>query len=347
MGDCCSQDKHSKLVRPTWDNFGKYEVGIKAASDETIRQFVYAVAPLLATYKIAFIDKHHIDLHRTSAKFVSQELVNVQLLSQGHSMQFEESLFPNEYHRRALLGQQDLVLVNANHFPCKYSITLMEEKNLIFIDNSIFQVGEKDRFVSFVKGEMEANMPKLNGLVLAGGKSTRMGKDKGLLDYHGKPQREHVKDILSKFCEEVYFSARSEQAIASKNVIEDRFLNMGPMGGILSAMMHQPEQAWLIVACDLPLVDIQTLQFLVTHRNPSKIATAFLDPEGQFPEPLITIWEPKSYPLLLHFLGLGYSCPRKVLINSDIELIKAPNIHALANANEPKDYEKIRSELTN
>lgn len=345
MGDCCSQEKHSKLVRATWGKFGKNEIGIKASSDELIRDLIRQITPALSKYKVVFLDKYRIELENLSQTHLPQDLVNVQFLLQGYAVQFEANRFPNEYHVRSLFEEQDLVLVNANHFPCEYVVAITEQKNVTFIDNSIFQINEIERFTNFITSEIEGNIPKLNGLVLAGGKSTRMGADKGLLDYHGKPQREYVYDLLSGLCEEIYFSVRAEQQVIGKNVVEDRFVNMGPMGGILSALMTNPERAWLVVACDLPLVDSKTLQFLVNERNASKIATAFLDPEAQFPEPLIAIWEPKSYAFLYHFLSLGYSCPRKVLINSDIALIKVPDNHVLANANEPSDYEKIRQEI--
>ena len=52
---------------------------------------------------------------------------------------------------------------------------------------------------------------KLFGLVLSGGKSTRMGTDKGLIEYHGLPQREHLYHLLSKVCERTFISLRREQ----------------------------------------------------------------------------------------------------------------------------------------
>jgi molybdopterin-guanine dinucleotide biosynthesis protein A len=60
---------------------------------------------------------------------------------------------------------------------------------------------------------------------------------------------------------------------------------------------------------------------------------------------LITIWEPKSYPLLLSFLAQGYSCPRKVLINSDVTLVNALNPDALTNVNTPDEFERIKRVL--
>ena len=111
------------------------------------------------------------------------------------------------------------------------------------------------------------------------------------------------------------------------------------MGAILSAFRENPNAAWLVVACDLPLLDETTLNFLIKNRDTSKIATTFRSPESKegFPEPLITIWEPKSYPVLLQFLAQGISCPRKVLINSDVHVLDAPLPETLMNANTPDD----------
>jgi molybdenum cofactor guanylyltransferase len=64
---------------------------------------------------------------------------------------------------------------------------------------------------------------------------------------------------------------------------------------------------------------------------------AFLNPTSEFPEPLISIWEPKSYQTALSFLGQGISCPRKVLINSDTHLITVSNPTALMNVNTPDE----------
>ncbi|MBS1503272.1 MAG: NTP transferase domain-containing protein, partial [Bacteroidetes bacterium] len=113
-------------------------------------------------------------------------------------------------------------------------------------------------------------------------------------------------------------------------------------GAILSAFREAPDCAWLVVACDLPLLDTEAIQFLIGNRDVSKIAAAYQSPYDEFPEPLIAIWEPKSYPVLLSFLSQGYSCPRKVLINSDPKLIEATYPDALTNVNTPDELEKIK-----
>ena len=122
---------------------------------------------------------------------------------------------------------------------------------------------------------------------------------------------------------------------------------MGPFGAILSAFQTNPNAAWLVAACDQPLIDAGVLKELISKRNPSKYATAFYNPETDFPEPLITIWEPRAYSELLHFLSLGYSCPRKVLINSDIELLELEDSLVLKNANTPEEYEQLKRLVSN
>jgi molybdopterin-guanine dinucleotide biosynthesis protein A len=83
----------------------------------------------------------------------------------------------------------------------------------------------------------------------------------------------------------------------------------------------------------------------VNRRDLSSIATAYQSPQNEFPEPLVTIWEPRSYPVLLSFLAQGYSCPRKVLINSDVTLVEAVNPEVLTNVNTPEDFDRVKQKL--
>jgi molybdopterin-guanine dinucleotide biosynthesis protein A len=185
----------------------------------------------------------------------------------------------------------------------------------------------------------------LNGLVLAGGKSTRMGRDKSAIAWHGKEQQYWLADLLAQYCSEVFISRRETQPEIEPGygILVDSYPGIGPYGAILSAFKFQPEFAWLIVACDLPLIDKNVLGCLIENRDPSKMATTFQSPHDGLPEPLITIWEPKSYLVLLDCLAQGYSCPRKVLIKSDdILILQTPDAASLLNVNTPEDL--IRAE---
>lgn len=192
------------------------------------------------------------------------------------------------------------------------------------------------------------SVPLLNGLVLAGGKSKRMGTSKDLIKWHGTEQRYYMADMLKKFCGDVFISCRHEQEKefdSAYKTLPDTFLNMGPLGGILSALHFQRDRAWLVVACDLPLLDRETIRFLIDHRDPQKIATAYESPSDGLPEPLVTIWEPKSFPVLLGFLAKGITCPRKVLISSDKIILRSLHPNALMNVNTPGDAARAKAIL--
>jgi molybdopterin-guanine dinucleotide biosynthesis protein A len=203
---------------------------------------------------------------------------------------------------------------------------------------------------AFIDKYLIQHRSPLNGLVLAGGKSQRMQTDKGSLEYFGKSQRLHVYELLSQFCTNTYISYSDVEAVNQQEqlpVVLDTFIGLGPFGGILSAMQTDPNAAWLTVACDLPYLSAQTLSYLTEHRNTSKAATCFMDSDESYPEPLITIWEPRAYPLMLQFLSQGYSCPRKVLINSDVELLQAPVVKDMQNVNHPHEMREAMALLHN
>lgn len=189
----------------------------------------------------------------------------------------------------------------------------------------------------------------LYGLILAGGQSKRMNRDKAGIPYHGRPQVRHCWELLDPLCRNVFVSCREDQAetdvFRGLPQIHDTFLDAGPAGGILSAMRAHPDAAWLVLACDLPFMDGPTLERLVQRRNPFKLATAYVAPHGGLPEPLCAIYEPKSIFRLLHFLAQGLACPRKVLVNSDTELVEAENPDALTNVNNPREYELAMNTL--
>ncbi|WP_419210998.1 NTP transferase domain-containing protein [Maribacter sp. X9] len=185
---------------------------------------------------------------------------------------------------------------------------------------------------------------KLYGLVLSGGKSTRMGEDKGLIQYHDKPQREHLYELLDEVCDRTYLSIRSDQAQEIpknyKTIIDDDHYR-GPYNGLLSAHLKFPEVAWLVLACDLPMMDKEALKELIAARNSGKIASAFADAENPLPEPLSAIWEPEALKQSITYLNAGNgTCPRKFLINADVNLVFPKRKEVLLNANSRTEYQE-------
>lgn len=184
----------------------------------------------------------------------------------------------------------------------------------------------------------------LFGLVLSGGNSTRMGQDKSQIRYHGKPQAEYLYDLLRALLPNTYVSVQPGQcADFTDRVIEDQFPSRGPINGIMSAMKQHPGHAWLVLACDLPLISSHTIRQLIAERDPSRVATAFASRESGLPEPLVAIWEHTAWEgLERHHLMEGRNCPRKFLIHSDIKLIQPADDMELFNANHPEEYQKAK-----
>lgn len=186
--------------------------------------------------------------------------------------------------------------------------------------------------------------PKIYGLVLAGGKSTRMGKDKGMISYHGMPQREYLYHLLSRVCAETFVSIRPDQKANfpedMQSIVDDDAYK-GPYNGMLSAHNKFPEIAWLVLACDLPLIDLASLQELIAARDPNAMATTFAQKEDPLPEPLCAIWEPLAFESSKTYLESGNgTCPRKFLINNETKLAFPSNANVLLNANSEEEYKE-------
>lgn len=159
-----------------------------------------------------------------------------------------------------------------------------------------------------------------------------MGKDKSAINYHGKPQREHLADLLRPFCDQVFVSVARD----SKNNptdIADHFNLDTPLNGILSAFHFDPFATWLTVPVDMPNIDAKAIEYLIKYRVEQKAATCFFDSSGQNPEPLFTIWEIKSKPMLFDFFNSGETSPRKFLQENDACFLKAPSKSILLNVN--------------
>jgi len=190
---------------------------------------------------------------------------------------------------------------------------------------------------------------KIYGLVLSGGKSTRMGTDKGLIAYHGIPQRDYLYQLLENSCDKTFMSIRKEQEAeisSTFNTIVDEDIFKGPFNGILSAHKKYPNVAWLILACDLPLIDENSLRELIEARKGSADATAFAQKENPLPEPLCAIWEPQALKAAVTYLEQGNgSCPRKFLINNNTHLIFPENAQILMNANSEVEYIEAMTKL--
>ena len=185
----------------------------------------------------------------------------------------------------------------------------------------------------------------MNGLLLVGGKSTRMGSDKSELVFRDDlSQKDRGIELLASVCDKVMISVRDDLDV-SNNTIVDAFGEIGPLGAIASAQQTDPSATWLVLACDLPLLEKAHLQTLTDSRDPSSDTTYFTSSTDGFPEPLCAIWEPSSIKTVRSAIDAGKRCPRSILKKLNGKALPSPGLWALANTNTEADAQEIRARI--
>ncbi len=364
--------KHAQLCRRNYGQTATLELAVLGTKCSIIKELVKEVSVKINnSYKLAYADASH-------DKETFAPLFDEYTFHDSGDLKSHSAYKMNPYTDKSLFASYDLVFINGNHYPGDRQILILDEekeasvlKRIDQLDNIAFliNINHRSKIFDFLKTKhpyieklkvysiqdlehisahilelIEASAAPLCGLVLAGGASVRMGTDKGLLDYFGKSQRIYSMEMLEKLNLKAFLSVRKEQRIDHNNIIEDKFLGLGPFGAICSAFQYDPNKAWLVLATDLPYADEKLIRLLMKERDSSKVATALKGKNKKFPEPLIAIWEPRAYPIMLQFLAQGISCPRKVLINSDVKLVEVDD-DFITNVNTPEEFTAVKKEL--
>ena len=134
------------------------------------------------------------------------------------------------------------------------------------------------------------------GYVLAGGGSTRFGRDKALVEVGGTPMLKRMIELLRRVTKEVKIVATANKYAASGvTTVEDRWPGEGPLGGIITALEDAARTAarpeWnLILSCDMPFLTREWLALLCERAGRSKAQVVFPHSTSG-PEPLCACWE--------------------------------------------------------
>jgi molybdenum cofactor guanylyltransferase len=188
-------------------------------------------------------------------------------------------------------------------------------------------------------------LPVLHGLVLSGGASTRMGRDKALLDRYGQPQLQATFDLLRQHVQSCFVSLRNDQRTepvrGALPGIVDVIEGAGPAAGLLAAHAAYPQAAWLVLACDLPQLQASTLEGLIRARDGIHAAIAYRSAVDGLPEPLCAVWEPAALQRLSHRAQSAQYGLRDVLRSVDTLLLPAPDGGELDNANTTQEWQRL------
>jgi len=209
--------KHTSLTKPDGGEYHRNEWAIIGAPCDIIKDLAASINKALSNLKIGFLDADH---KKGRAKhgyhLAYTDKISFQEITTKSKPQLNES--------RKYYNELDMLLINGNHFIGDKQIVIINEDKkeslsrkldrltdikMILLEKSsddihdfllalikdkkdiqMYRLDQVDKIANALLKDIVENQPPLYGLVLAGGKSQRMGEDKGLLDYHGKPQRE-------------------------------------------------------------------------------------------------------------------------------------------------------------
>ena len=227
--------KHTNLERRNNGNFAPNEIAILGTNCNNISDLVTKISQRLSNYKLAYFDASH-------AKNVDKNTLSEYVFHHQGNIQIKTSGTINKFQQRLDFAQYDYVFINGNHYAGEKQIVLLDPEKEASINKRIDQISDvqffvkltsniepfqslKDKFLNWkeipsygideaekitehISKLVSETIPSIKGLVLTGGKSTRMGKDKSELEYHGKPQKQFVKELLESKGFDAFYSVR-------------------------------------------------------------------------------------------------------------------------------------------
>ncbi|HEV7381429.1 MAG TPA: molybdenum cofactor guanylyltransferase [Dyadobacter sp.] len=194
----------------------------------------------------------------------------------------------------------------------------------------------------------------LYGLVVCGGQSQRMGKDKAFLTYFQKPQCFHIADLLNdrpSICERVLISCNDQQ----RKLIPDEYHPMpdlsdykenGPIASLLTAFEIYPDNDFLVIGCDYPLLTKRELHSFLNNIRRDQIAATFYNKDDKY-EPLIGWYAAECAPLVKQFFVDGNRSLQHFLRINNAEKYIPDNEETMMSADTPDAYNRIHNILKN
>lgn len=186
-------------------------------------------------------------------------------------------------------------------------------------------------------------MNTVTGIILAGGKSSRMGQDKGLMIWKGQTFTEHIIEALDPLVDELFIVSNSDKykqfgLRVYQDVLEDR----GPLGGIYTGLSNSDGYRNIIVSCDVPLITTNTLHRLIAHDEEQYDIVQLSD--GSREMPLVAMYKKSCEGPFLDRLEQD-----KLKLQAAVSAMKVKTVilpeekaYTLRNINTQEDFENLR-----
>ena len=175
----------------------------------------------------------------------------------------------------------------------------------------------------------------ITGIVLAGGKSSRMGTDKGLIRLNGKPMVQHVLDPMARVCHRILVvSSNPMYGMFGFELVKDEAPDFGPVMGILSGLRQSKTERNLVLSCDTPFITFDLLKQLVLLSDAADVVAASSE-KGI--HPLIAVYNKSCIPTFEKAVAEDEHRLRTVLESLKVEELNVENEELIRNVNTQAD----------
>lgn len=188
------------------------------------------------------------------------------------------------------------------------------------------------------------------GLVVCGGNSSRMGRDKSLLQYHREAQRYHVARLLMPFCDAVFLSLNEAQTSLQEKEFSfftdlPQFANEGPIAALLTAFHFLPNHNLVVAGCDYPFLNHKELEHFITAIQKNPGCRAFYNEVDGFYEPLLAYYPAEMSTVIAQQFASGNTSLQKILRLSDALKHLPLYPESIRSVDDSGGYEQVKNEL--
>jgi molybdenum cofactor guanylyltransferase len=200
----------------------------------------------------------------------------------------------------------------------------------------------------------EKSERRVGAYVLAGGGSTRFGRDKALVEFAGKAMLARMVELMRSLDEDVKIVAQPGKYIDfGAEIVEDHWPGEGPLGGIITALIHAQQNHvahdWnFVVSCDMPFLTTDWMRYL-GERAVKSTAQVVLPRSTNGPEPLCAVWRTDAEAAIRDLFDKGVRKVTAAIANLKSEVLDEADWKRFDcagrlfwNVNTVADYEEAR-----
>lgn len=181
--------------------------------------------------------------------------------------------------------------------------------------------------------------------IQAGGKSSRMGQDKGLLDFGGTPLVKYIYNQIKDQSDDIFIVSNTPDQYKQFGlpVFQDVFMDIGALGGVHTVLSYTKTDFALILACDMPFVNPKVIDILLSYTTDFDVIVPRIHPKG-YVEPFKAIYSKRCLPAVEAAIKAGerrvisFFDDVKVMYVERAEILPVdPDLASFMNVNTPED----------